>query len=49
LYQCIQRFIEESEVWVVFSSDTTGFSHPHNSMGSTITHCINAYKGDARK
>ena len=31
--------------WVVFSSDTTGFLHPHISLASTITHCINAYKG----
>ena len=36
-------------IWVVFSSDTTGFLHPHVSLGSTITHCINAYKGDSHE
>jgi len=35
-------------VFIVFSSDTTGFSHPHIHW-FVITHCNNTDVGDARK
>ena len=49
LWLCPQRNVEQYDIirykrllrlhiGVVFSSDTTGFSHPHISLGLTITH-----------
>ena len=51
LWLCQQRHVEQYviirykrllrlPIWVVFSSDTTGFSHPHISLCLTTTQCI---------
>ena len=51
LWSCPQQHVEQYDIirykrllrlhiWVVFSSDTTGLSHPHISLCLTTTQCI---------